>query len=456
MPTDIAVHPPQLTAERRTRLAEIYPNERLVVPTGVETVRTNDGLYPFRPGTDHVWLTGNTVIGSVLVIDTAGGADGSTPFVRPGSGRTGDEFWRDAAIGDLWVGRRPSLRELSDALGIDCKSLDDMPAAIRGDIPTRVVPTLDGSVDRLVRDARGDDFMVHLQLKTTLDHLRLVKDDWELDQMRAAATAAVRGFEDCVREWDQARIWGERYVEGTFSRRSRIEGEGPAYSPIVASGQHAATLHWIENSGPLGDRDLILLDMGVELRSLYSSDVTRTLPVSGRYTALQKNVYEIVLGAQRAGIDTLRPGVRFQDYQDACSRSLASGLIDLGLLSCSVDEAMEADTQYFRRWSISRSGHMLGMDVHDCNHAPVEAYLTGELSAGNVLTVEPGLYFQPEDETVPAELRGMGIRIEDDLIVTPTGSENLTDELPREPEGVEAWMSDLLGQSPSARSGSAS
>ena len=159
---------------------------------------------------------------------------------------------------------------------------------------------------------------------------------------------------------------------------------------------------------------------------------------------MQRDVYTVVLRAQQAGIDALKPGIRFQDYQDACSRSLAGDLIDLGLLDCSVDEAMEPQAQYFRRWSISRAGHMLGMDVHDCNYAPAESYLTGTLAEGNVLTVEPGLYFQKEDLTVPEELRGVGIRIEDDLLVTATGSENLTAALPRDPDGIEEWMARLV------------
>jgi Xaa-Pro aminopeptidase len=141
----------------------------------------------------------------------------------------------------------------------------------------------------------------------------------------------------------------------------------------------------------------------------------------------------------------LRAGVRFQDYQDACARSLSQGLIDLGVLNCSLEEAVDPASLYQRRWSISRSGHMLGMDVHDCNHAPQGAYLTGLLAAGNVLTVEPGLYFQPNDLTVPAELRGIGIRIEDDLVVTETSSINLSAALPREPDDVEDWMARQAG-----------
>ncbi|MCU1529742.1 MAG: family metallopeptidase [Frondihabitans sp.] len=437
------------TAERRARLAEALPAELLVVPAGVAPARTNDTDYAFRAGTDHVWLTGNAVAGSVLVVDTTGGDAGTVLYLHAPSGRDTDEFWRNDALGDLWVGPRPSLAETQEALGIECRSLtelpDDFARAARRAKRIRVLPTLDDSVDRLVRSATGSDFEPHLVLKTTLDELRLIKNDWEIAQVQSAVDAAVLGFEDCAREWQKARrsSRGERYLEGTFNRRARVEGDGPAYATIVGGGQHATTLHWTSNSGALRDGDLVLMDMGVELPTLYSSDITRTLPVTGSYTSIQRDVYSIVLRAQQAGIDTLRAGVAFQAYQDACALSLTEGLIDLGLLRCSVDEAMDPANVCQRRWSISRSGHMLGMDVHDCNHAPTGSYLTGLLSAGNVLTVEPGLYFQENDLSVPEELRGIGIRIEDDLVVTETSSVNLSDALPREPNAVEAWMAEL-------------
>jgi Xaa-Pro aminopeptidase len=440
------------TAQRRARLAQALPAELLVIPAGVSRVRSNDTDFTFRPGTDHVWLTGNTIPESVLVVDTTGGEADAVLYLRAPSGRTDDEFWRNDALGDLWVGPRPTLAETQDALGIECRSLTglvgDFERAARRARRVRVVPTLDDGVDSLVRSVCGADFDQHLALKSALDELRLIKDDWELDELQRAADGTIRGFEDCAREWDQARASsrGERFIEGTFNRRARIEGEGPAYTSIVAGGSHATTLHWTANTGRLREGELVLMDLGLELPSLYSADVTRTLPVSGRFTGLQRDVYSVVLRAQQAGIDTLRAGAAFHDYQDACARSLTEGLIDLGVLRCSIDEAMDPSALYHRRWSISRSGHMLGMDVHDCNHAPQTSYLTGTLSAGNVLTVEPGLYFQENDLMVPPELRGTGIRIEDDLVVTETGSHNLTESLPREPADIEAWMADLAGR----------
>jgi len=439
------------TVERRARLAQAFPAELLVIPCGEPRVRSNDNDYGFRPGTDHVWLTGNTGAASVLVIDTTGGVATSLLYLHAPSGRTSDEFWRNDAQGDLWVGPRPTLAETQDALGIECRPLsdlaDDFERAAARSRTIRVLPTLDAGVDAMVRSVCGSDFAPHLALKSTLDQLRLIKNDWEIGQLQLAVDGTVLGFEDCAREWSLARAsdHGERYIEGTFSRRARLEGEGPAYGSVVGSGPHATTLHWTANTGRLRDGDLVLMDMGMELPSLYSADVTRTMPVSGSFTSAQRDVYSIVLRAQQAGIDALRAGVRFQDYQDACGLALTEGLIDLGVLHCSLDEAMAPESLYHRRWSISRAGHMLGMDVHDCNHAPQGSYLTGTLAAGNVLTVEPGLYFQLNDEKVPDELRGTGIRIEDDLLVTETSSINLSAALPREASAVESWMAALAG-----------
>jgi Xaa-Pro aminopeptidase len=437
------------TSERRARLAQALPAELLLIPCGEPRTRSNDSDYAYRPGTDHVWLTGNTGASSVLMVDTSGGEAASLLYLHAPSGRGNDEFWQNDAQGDLWVGPRPSLRETEDALGIECRSLVDLPAdfarAASRARTIRVLPTLDRAIDAMVRAEAGGSIAPHLLLKETLDQLRLIKTDWEIGQLQRAVDGTVLGFEDCAREWDRARAsdHGERYVEGTFNRRARINGEGPAYGSIVGSGEHATTLHWTSNTGRLRDGDLVLMDMGMELPSLYSADITRTLPVAGKFTSLQREVYSIVLRAQQAGIDSLRSGIRFQDYQDACGLALTEGLIELGVLSCSVDEAMSPDALYHRRWSISRSGHMLGMDVHDCNHAPRDSYLTGTLSAGNVLTVEPGLYFQANDLTVPEELRGIGIRIEDDLLVTETSSINLSAALPRSADDVEQWMSEL-------------
>jgi Xaa-Pro aminopeptidase len=168
--------------------------------------------------------------------------------------------------------------------------------------------------------------------------------------------------------------------------------------------------------------------------------VTRTVPVNGTFTPLQRQVYDIVHASQQAGMDAIKPGVKFRDVHKTCMHVLAEGLNDLGLLPVSVDEAMSEQSTVYRRWTLHGFGHMLGIDVHDCANARNENYRDGELAEGYVLTVEPGLYFQPEDDLVPAELRGVGVRIEDDVLVTADGCRNLSAGLPRSSADVEAWM----------------
>jgi Xaa-Pro aminopeptidase len=220
-------------------------------------------------------------------------------------------------------------------------------------------------------------------------------------------------------------------------------GNDLGYDSIVAGGSHATTLHWIENTGPVTPGELVLLDMGVEGSNLYTADVTRTLPVDGTFTPIQRELYSLVLTAQQAGIDTVRPGADFQDPHDAAMSVLAHGLADLGLLPVPAEEALAPDNKVYARWTLHSTSHMLGLDVHDCASASPESYKHGELREGMVLTVEPGLYFQEDDLLVPEELRGIGIRIEDDIVVTAAGSDNLSAALPREPGAVEEWMAGL-------------
>ena len=185
--------------------------------------------------------------------------------------------------------------------------------------------------------------------------------------------------------------------------------------------------------------------MGAEATSLYTADVTRTLPVDGTFTTLQRDLYSLVLTAQQAGIDAVRPGAAFRAPHEAAMSVLAHGLEDLGVLPVSAEEALSPDSRVYARWTLHGTSHMLGLDVHDCAAADTGIYPGGDLAEGMVLTVEPGLYFQEDDLLVPEELRGIGIRIEDDVVVTADGCENLSAALPREPDEIESWMAALRG-----------
>jgi Xaa-Pro aminopeptidase len=275
------------------------------------------------------------------------------------------------------------------------------------------------------------DAAMDADLARVVSEMRLVKDDWEIGELQEACDITTLGFQDSVREWADVVKYGERWIEGTFFRRARAMGNDIGYDSIVGGGKHATTLHWIENSGPITPGELVLLDMGVEGHNLYTADVTRTLPADGTFTSIQRDLYD-------------RPGVPFTAPHEAAMSVLAHGLEGLGLLPVSAAEALDPQSKVYARWTLHGTSHMLGLDVHDCGAASPGAYAKGTLAEGMVLTVEPGLYFQEDDLLVPEELRGIGIRIEDDILVTADGWRNFSDSLPRTSADVEEWMGSQL------------
>jgi Xaa-Pro aminopeptidase len=276
--------------------------------------------------------------------------------------------------------------------------------------------------------------------------LRLVKDEFERDQMREACARTAEAFAEVVKEFPEAvrRGRGERWVEGVFGLHARHVGNAVGYDTIAASGDHANTLHWIRNDGDLRDGDLILIDAGIELDSLYTADVTRTLPINGRFSDAQRKVYEAVLEAQEAGIAAAKAGTTFSEVHKAAIAVVARHLEEWGILPVSAEESLSEDGGQHRRWMVHGTSHHLGIDVHDCAQARKENYREGVLAPGMVITVEPGIYFKSEDLLVPEEFRGIGVRIEDDILITEDGNENLSAGLPRRADDVEAWMADLL------------
>jgi Xaa-Pro aminopeptidase len=429
-------------AKRRAALSEAFPGETLVIPTGVEKVRANDTDYPFRPGSDFVYLTGDRDPESVLVLRPSGSGHDALLYTHERNSKDTDAFFR-SRNGELWVGRRHTLTEKSTELGIETAPYADLGRALADCAPgrTRVLRGLDPNVDRAVLAYEPSaDQPRDRELARVLSELKLVKDEWEIAQLQEAIDATVRGFEDVARVLPADRGVKERLLEGVFGLRARVDGNDVGYSSIVGAGPHATILHWVRNDGVTRPGELLLMDMGVEGHNFYTADVTRTMPVSGTFTPLQRQVYDIVHAAQQAGMDFIKPGVKYHDVHLTCMRVLAEGLADLGLLPVSVDEAMSEESSVYRRWTLHGFGHMLGIDVHDCSAARKEAYRDGQLGEGYVLTVEPGLYFQPEDELVPEELRGIGVRIEDDVVVTADGCRNLSAGLPRTSADVEAWL----------------
>jgi Xaa-Pro aminopeptidase len=432
-------------ASRRCALSALFPGIHLVIPTGAPKVRANDTEYRFRPGSDHYWLTGHTEPGAVLLLRAEGEGHRATLYVEPRADRSSPAFFTNARSGELWVGPRRGVPETAYLLGIECAALDGLAGEVRGlEGQVLLLRGLDPEADTLV--AALDDPSEERRLAQQLGALRLVKDDHEIRMLERAVAATVHGFEDVVRSLPEAMEQGERVVEGVFNLRARVEGNDVGYETIAASGAHATILHWSRNDGEVRSGDLLLLDAGVECDELYTADVTRTLPVSGRFTPEQRRLYELVHRAQQAALAEVRPGAAFLDPHRAAMRVLAEGLEELGILPVSSERALAEDVQAHRRYTLHGTSHMLGLDVHDCAQAREEEYRGGRLQPGHVLTVEPGLYLQPDDLTVPEQLRGIGIRIEDDVLVTEDGCRVLSEALPSDPDAVERWMAGLRGQ----------
>jgi Xaa-Pro aminopeptidase len=433
------------TPKRRAALSAHFPGSLVVVPAGNYRVRANDTDFAFRAASAFTWLTGETVADAVLTLEPVGGGHEATLFVREYAQPGEVEYFTSRTHGAVWVGNVPSVDDTADALDLHTRPLSDLGAVLdrnRGR-ETVLLRGHDADLDARLPGARGD------RLAEVVDELRLAKDDWELARLRDACEATGRGFTDVARELHhvigRSDIRGERWLEGTFWRRARMEGNDVGYTSILGSGRNATTLHWWRNHGVIEPGSLLLADMGVETDELYTADVTRTMPVSGEWTSAQLQVYRAVYEAQEAGIAEVRAGADFLAAHRAAMWVLADHLHRWGILSVPPEITCDPDPEkpdagLHRRYTLHGTSHMLGLDVHDCAAARNELYREGKLAAGHVLTVEPGLYFQVNDRTVPPELRGIGVRIEDDIAVTDGDPINLSASLPRDPDGVLEWL----------------
>ncbi len=426
--------------QRRAALSQAFPGCHLVIPAGQEHVRANDTFFRFRPASDFVYLMGDGEPGALLVMEPAGDTHRCILYAREHN-RGKAEFFTDRNHGELWVGRHRGVEESAAYFGVDaCHPLQEIAPLLRelrdSNLPVCVLRGHNQQIDAAF-PKRDDDaeFAAHLS------EMRLIKDSYEIAELRKACEISKRAFEDVIRILPHAK--SEREIEAAYWRRARIEANDVGYLTIAASGHHACTLHWNRNDGSLERSAMLLLDAGVECDSLYTADITRTLPIAGKYSGEQRAIYDIVWEAQRAGIDAVRAGNDFLEPNRRAMRVLAQGLIDLGILKSSLDEALDPERPYYRRYTLHNVSHMLGLDVHDCASARAQEYRYGQMREGMVLTVEPGLYFQPDDATVPERFRGIGVRIEDDVVVTAGAPENLSGILPSQADAVERWMAEL-------------
>ncbi|HKC25633.1 MAG TPA: aminopeptidase P N-terminal domain-containing protein [Thermoanaerobaculia bacterium] len=425
-----------LLSGRRTRFMERLGGGVALLFAPPEAAFGHDVSYRYRPDPDFHFLTGFPEPDAVAVLD----ADRRRflLFVRP----------RDRAK-ETWDGRRAGPEGAISEYGADeAYALSELEARLPDLVrAASVLHHAFGASEE--GDRRVVDFLARFRREARnplrgptsvadptaiLHELRLVKDSEELALLARSASIAAEAHREAMALAAPGRR--EYELEAAVDRRFRASGAaGPAYPTIVAGGANATILHYVENSAPLADGDLVLVDAGCEYEG-YASDVTRTYPVSGRFTPVQRRVYELVLAAQAAAISAVRPGARIEDVHAAARGVLVDGLFSLGLLSGDRGEAFEKNED--QRFTLHRTSHWLGRDVHDRGRYVEPDGASRLLVPGMVLTVEPGLYFRLDEDGVPAGLRGIGVRIEDDVAVTERGSEVLSAAAPKQPDELES------------------
>jgi len=433
-------HRHQLYRDRRIALLRQMRSQSggglALVPTAAEVPRSRDSLYPYRHDSYFYYVSGFPEPEAVVALVAGPDGDRQILFCREKNEER-----------EIWDGFRYGPDAAREIFGFDealpIAELEKILPDLAADRPAVYTPLgLYAPWDRRITDVLNE---VRSRARTgvsapeeivdirhALDTQRLVKDEHEIVLMRRAATISSGAHR---RAMERTRVgWHEYQVEAELAHEFlRFGAQSAAYPSIVAGGPNACVLHYRDNNRQLQDGELLLIDAGCEYQG-YASDITRTFPVNGRFTGPQKAVYELVLAAQRACIDAVIPGAEFHDYHKVAERVLAQGYLDLGLCKGTLDEVLENGS--YKQFYMHRAGHWLGMDVHDAGPYQVKG-ASQKLVPGMVLTVEPGTYIRPADN-VPEEFWDIGVRIEDDVLVTATGVDNLTDATPKAVADVEA------------------
>jgi Xaa-Pro aminopeptidase len=423
--------------ERRRRLAQAMGEGLALIPTAPERIRNRDTHFPYRFDSHFYYLTGFSEPEAALVLSAEGR---SILFCRERNEER--EIWDGFRHGPEAARERFAFDEAFPIEALDGKMVELLENQSALHYPVGADPEWDARAMRWLNAVRakaraGVTAPERVQdVRGLVDNMRLVKDAEELRLMRRAARIAAAAHRRAMQAARPGR--NEYEIEAELLYEFRRNGaQFPAYSPIVAGGANSCVLHYVFNNAVLRDGELLLIDAGCELDG-YASDITRTFPVNGRFTPAQREVYDIVLAAQAAAMEKVRPGRAWIEPHDAAVRVLAQGMIDLKLLSGSLDEVLEKET--YKRFYMHRTGHWLGLDVHDAG----EYRRAGQwraLEPGMSLTVEPGLYIRSAED-VPEPLRNIGIRIEDDVIVTQDACEVITAEAPKAAADIEALMRD--------------
>jgi len=426
--------------ERRRRLIErmrAAGGGVAVIPTAPERMRNRDTPYPYRPDSYFYYLTGFGEPEAALVL-IADETPQALLFCREKNAEK--EIWDGFRFGPAGARERFGFDAAYPIDSFDAKLAEliiDQPAlwyALGHDAAwdARITAALNGARAQS-RAGKSAPATFH-DVRVALDALRLIKDAEEIALMRKAAQIAAAAHRRAMRAAAPGKY--EYELEADILHELRSHGcAAPAYAPIVAGGAHACILHYVDNDQPLRDGELVLIDAGGEF-ACYASDITRTFPVNGRFSAAQAALYAVVLDAQRAALAAVRPGASCQAPHEAALRVLVQGMVDLGLLTGSIDGVIESGA--YKRFFMHRTSHWLGLDVHDAG-----PYRNGEnwttLQPGMTLTIEPGLYVRAADD-VPAAFHDIGIRIEDDVLVTDAGCEILSAAAPKTIDEIEAWM----------------
>ncbi|MGH8041502.1 MAG: Xaa-Pro aminopeptidase [Rudaea sp.] len=426
-------------ARRRRQLMRIVGDDGIcIVPAACERVRNNDSHYPYRQDSDFHYLTGFAEPDAVLAL-IPGREHGETILFCRERDRE-REAWDGARAGTEGAVRDFGMDDAFPIADID----DILPGMLEGrsrvyyhfgrdaDFDIQLIGWVNQVRARIKQGARAPHEFV--ALGHILHDLRLYKTRAELRLMRKAAQIAASAHVRAMRAVRPGM--NEHEIEAELLHEFRRRGAVASYEPIVGGGANACVLHYRANNTVLKDGDLLLIDAGAEYQC-YASDITRTFPVNGRFSPEQRALYAIVLAAQRAGIEQVRPGKTFDAYHDAAVRTLTAGLIKLGLLKGGLDKNIREQT--YRQFYMHKTGHWLGLDVHDVGDYRVDGEFR-ELEPGMVVTVEPGLYIAPDAKGVAAKWRGIGIRIEDDVVVTRAEAEVITTAVPSDPDAIEALM----------------
>ena len=423
---------------RRRFLDALGPGAVAILLGARPRVRSADTTYPFRQDSDFHYLTGFDHPNAAAVFRTDGGPP-FTLFVEPRE--------REA---EIWTGYRPGVEGALRDYGADAafpisELRESIPRLLEKAERLYHVLGRDPEIDRLIAESldtmrlRSRQGLVPPEVvadpRAILHEMRLFKEPEELAILRRAAAITQEAHEEAARLAQPGRFEYEleAVLDYTFRRRGAA---GPAYESIVGGGSNATVLHYVANRDALRAGEMVLIDAGCELEG-YASDVTRTYPVGGRFGGPHRAVYEVVLAAQEAALAQARPGATLDAIHDAAVRSLAEGCVEIGLLRGATEDLLES--RALAPYYMHRTSHWLGLDVHDVG-AYVRRGSPRPLAPGMVFTVEPGLYIAAGDEKAPPEFRGIGVRIEDDVVVTEDGIENLTAAIPKRPEEVEALV----------------